>query len=278
MAIYLNSLPVDLNAKFPDGTFAFKVPKEEDDLGMSFLTWKYESEEELIALYFLVRQLRQCDPDRNLYLTMYYVPNARMDRTKYDDEVFTLKYFADFINSLQLTSVEILDPHSSVTPALLNNVRVLSAQPLIDEAIRHVGADDLVLFYPDEGAMKRYSSLLKMPYGFGVKYRAWRSGQIISYRIEGDIEFKGKKVLIVDDICCRGGTFYHAAKLLQQEGVSEINLYCTHCEETIFQGELLNSDMIHHIYTTNSLFDSTHPKITVFDCEKILLEHALGRR
>lgn len=277
MAIFLNSLPVDLSAKFPDGTFAFKIPNEEDDLGLSFLTWQYESEEELLALYYLVRRLRQCDPDRNLYLTMYYVPNARMDRVKYDDEIFTLKYFADFINSMQFTSVEILDPHSSVTPALLNNVRVLSAKPLIDEAVRCVGVDDLVLFYPDEGAMKRYSGLMQMPYGFGVKYRDWRSGQITSYRIEGDVDFKGKKVLIVDDICCRGGTFYHAAKLLQQAGASEINLYCTHCEDTIFQGELLQSDMIHHIYTTNSLLDLPDPKITLFDCEEILTKYALGQ-
>lgn len=269
MAISLDGYKVDILAKFPDGTFSFRVP-EYEDFGISFIEWRYEREEEALALYYLVRKLRECDPDRQLYLTMFYFPNARMDRVKNDDEIFTLKFFADFINSLRFSSVEILDPHSSVTPALLNNVKVLPVKPFIERAIDDTRCEDLVLFYPDEGAMKRYADLIQKPYGFGVKHRAWRTGKIIDYKIEGTVDFAGKSVLVVDDICCRGGTFHHAAKVLKAAGAEHIFLYCTHCENTIFMGELLDSDMIDHIYTTNSIFGDKHPKITVLDCSQAL--------
>lgn len=269
MAIFLNGERIDTSKKFPDGTFAFRVSAD-NAIGMSFIQWRYENDEEMLALYYLVRHLRCTDATYQVFLDMYYVPNARMDRVKANDEIFTLKYFADFINSLHFDTVYILDPHSSVAPALLNNAVTLPAYPFIDRAISEIGCDNLFLFYPDEGAMKRYSDIIKRPYGFGVKRRDWRTGKIEGLKIEGSIDFKDKDVLIVDDICCRGGTFYHSAKALKKAGAARIFLYCTHCEHAIFEGELLSSDMIDGIFTTDSIFDDTHQKITVFSCNEEL--------
>lgn len=270
MAISLNGKKIDLSKKFPDGTFAFRVP-DPGALGVSFVDWKYESDEELLALYYLVRHLRRAEVSHRILLTMYYVPNARMDRIKADDEVFTLKYFADFINALHFDSVYILDPHSSVTPALLNNCLSLPAYPFIDRALSELRSDNLVLFYPDEGAMKRYSERFKIPHGFGVKRRDWRTGKIEGLKIEGSADFKNKDVLIIDDICCRGGTFYHSARALKEAGAGRIYLFCTHCEHAIFDGELLTSDIIDGIFTTDSIFQDSHQKITVLPCHEILI-------
>lgn len=48
-----------------------------------------------------------------------------MDRVKNPDEVFTLKYFCEFINDLKFDVVYVNDPHSDVSMALLNNVKGL---------------------------------------------------------------------------------------------------------------------------------------------------------
>jgi ribose-phosphate pyrophosphokinase len=73
----------------------------------------------------------------------------------------------------------------------------------------------------------------------------------------------GRNVLIVDDICSKGGTFYHSAKRLKEAGAANIYLYITHCEQTIFEGELLKDDsLIKHIFTTNTIFLTEHNKIT----------------
>ena len=75
----------------------------------------------------------------------------------------------------------------------------------------------------------------------------------------------GKDVLIIDDICSRGGTFFYAAKALKEAGAKNIYLYVTHCENTILEGELLTCGLIEKVYTTNSIFTKEHEKIEVFE-------------
>jgi ribose-phosphate pyrophosphokinase len=114
--------------------------------------------------------------------------------------------------------------------------------------------------------MKRYSNLLNMPYVFGIKCRDWKTGEILGLEVKGNIEdIKGKNVLIVDDICSKGGTFYHSAKMLKELGANTVFLYVSHCEDSLYDGELLKTDYVDHIYTTNShLTRLTDEKITVF--------------
>ena len=63
------------------------------------------------------------------------------------------------------------------------------------------------------------------------------------------------KVLIVDDICSHGGTFFHAAKALKAAGAESVSLYVTNLERTVILGEMANTDgLVDHIYTTKSIF------------------------
>ena len=118
--------------------------------------------------------------------------------------------------------------------------------------------------YPDEGSMKRYSGMIKEPYVFGVKRRDWATGKILGLDIIGNSDLvKGQDILIVDDICSRGGTFYHTAKKLKEMGAGDIYLYVTHCENTVLEGDLLEGDLIKQMFTTGSIFTKQHPKIEV---------------
>lgn len=259
--IVLNNMIVKVT-NFPDGTSLIKGIS--DEYG-NFIDWYYESPDELVTLIYLTKHIKT--RENSVYLNMPYIPNARMDRVKSPDEVFTLKYFADVINSLGFTEVSVLDPHSYVSEALIDNIEVNTARGYIQRAIENFNPD--MLFYPDEGAMKRYSSLVKMPYAFGIKQRDWSTGQIKGLSLHGDI---AENVLIVDDICSKGGTFYYAAKALREAGAKDIGLYITHCENSIFNGtfgeerkNLLECGLIDKVYTTNSIFTKEHDKIEVFD-------------
>ncbi len=46
-------------------------------------------------------------------------------------------------------------------------------------------------------------------------------------------------------------------------GADEIYLVVTHCEDTIFDGDILKSDLITKVFTTNSILSKTHEKIEV---------------
>lgn len=246
---------------FPDGTLLMKCGPNRQSA--STITWLYESDAELFALYSLKKHLDCAIPewDGNLYLP--YIPNARQDRVKNQEDIFTLKYFAEIINSLEFKKVMVLDPHSYVSEALINNVIVQSPEEYIVQAGMSCEPD--LLFFPDEGAMKRYSGLLKTGYAFGIKKRDWETGQIQGLDVAGCVDkIKDSKILIVDDICSRGGTFYHSAKKLKELGAKEIYLYVTHCENTILDGDLLTSGLIEKVYTTNSIFTKENKKIEVF--------------
>ena len=101
---------------FPDGTMKLNITFFDDFIKIE---WYYDSENELLQLVYIVNHIHDISPDIKIYLIMPYIPNARFDRTVEVDEVFTLKYFVDIINSLNFDSVEVLDPHSHVSEALL---------------------------------------------------------------------------------------------------------------------------------------------------------------
>lgn len=83
---------------------------------------------------------------------------------------------------------------------------------------------------------------------------------------------KDKNILIVDDICSKGGTFYHSAQALKDAGAADIYLFITHCEDSIFKGSLLESGLIKHIYTTDSLGHDIlfNKQITVYKLQEII--------
>ena len=264
--IRINGNDIDIGS-FPDGTVSVKCdPQPYIKAGYAKLTWKYENDRELLALIYIVKHLRSHGIN-TIYLYMPYIPNARMDRVKNPEDVFTLKYFAEILNSLNLTQIEVFDPHSSVSEALIDHLYIYSPQPYILAAIdkfKSSSKNDLIMFYPDEGAGKRYSGMIQLPYSFGIKRRNWETGVIEGLDVAGAVDqIAGKDILIVDDICSRGGTFYHSAKKLKELGAKDIYLFVSHCEDTILEGELLEGDLIKRVYTTGSIFTKSHEKVEV---------------
>lgn len=242
--------------QFPDGTLLMKFDPNGDEFdsrGNMLVEWYYENDAELFSLICVKRHLDRIYPYSDAVLYMPYIPHARMDRVKSDEDVFTLKYFCEVINSLGFKVVHVRDAHSNVSLALLDNVVEEPINRFVKQAILQSRAD--ALFFPDEGAMKRYSGDFDMPYAFGMKKRDWETGKILGLDIINAENVKDKNILIVDDICSRGGTFFHAAKALKAAGAKSVSLYVTHCEKTIILGEMASTDgLVDHVYTTQSIF------------------------
>ena len=265
--IQCNGKQVDLR-HFPDGTLLVKELIQETD--KVTLTWLYENNEELVALYFLTKHI-QSKGIQNIALEMPYIPNARQDRVKAPEDVFTLKYFAEMINSLGFRSVTVLDPHSYVSEALINNIRIQTPKKYVERVLAQIEKESdkpILLYFPDEGAMKRYATMFDRPYVFGIKKRDWTTGDIKGLDVAGQTELiEGSTVLMIDDICSRGGTFYYSAKTLQELGAPNMYLYVSHCENTILEGDLLKTDLLQKVFTTNSIFTKEHERVEVFSYE-----------
>lgn len=264
--------------KFPDGTPRINLDVENikedeyDGRPCILIDWFYENNDEMFYLMLIKKHLERHLTNVDYYLFMPYIPNARMDRVKNDDEVFTLKYFCDFINSLNFSRVYVLDAHSDVSTALLNNCKNDNPRDYIKDAIRQI-SDDIVLYFPDAGAAKRYSDLFpEIMYCYGEKKRDWKSGKILGLDIRSNgIDLNGKTVLMIDDIIAYGGSLFYSANALKEAGVDKIYAYATHTENSILDREKgtliksLENNTVERLFTTNSLFSGKHDKITVLE-------------
>ena len=242
---------------FPDGTKLLKFDPARDEYT---ITWLYDNDEELFQLIALTKHLK--NKGCKVWLNLPYVPNARMDRVKNKEEVFTLKAFAETINWLGFEEVRIVNPHSTVSEALFDRVYVdfecvyQDVKRILQTSLSKID----VIFFPDEGACKRYSDLLAplgLPVAFGIKKRDWKTGKILGIDIAGYDELEGKNILMVDDICAYGGTFYYSACALKDKGANDISCYVTHLENSVMdkeKGKMIQGDLIKTIYATNSIF------------------------
>ena len=283
--------------RFPDGT---QMLLDFDDGVLHstvpiMIVWCYESDDEALTLMYLKKHLdNNYKPgDRaNVELFMPYVPNARMDRVKSDTEIFTLKYFCWFINSLGFDKVHIVDPHSIVSEALIDNVCVLRPSYIISKAIgKMLSLNDfeidkqcinlvrkLVIYFPDDGAYKRYKDLpcfKNFNCIYGKKERDWETGKILGIEIYAKNgskltnELENCNVLMVDDIISYGGTLAYSADKLKEMGAAHISAYATHVENSVLdeeKGTLLkryNDKIIDTVYTTNSIYHGNHPMVEV---------------
>ena len=264
--IKINSGKVDVT-HFPDGTQCIKFPEHITFSEFNTISWFYDSEEELFTLLSAVDYVNRIIGDKDLLmLEIPYLPNARMDRIKNQNENFSLKVFSNIINSLKFDIVSVYNVHSNVSEALINNIRPQLPEYDVRKSIELYKPD--VIFFPDEGACKRYSDLKSvkesgLPVAFGIKKRDWKTGKILGLDIVTDTDLTDKKVLIVDDICSAGGTFKFSAMKLKELGAKDVALYVSHCEDNIQNGDLLKTDLISKIYTTDSILHIKHDKIEI---------------
>ena len=261
--IKINNICVSIG-NFPDGTQNISF-ENIDVLKYNIIKWNYEGDNEIFTLMCCVDYIRRVNKSSTISLYLPYIPNARMDRIKDVSENFSLKVFAKFINSLHFDNVFVKNAHSNVSLALIDNVEDIGIESdlefvLLDLLKQNDVADDTIIFFPDEGACKRYSELpifsnYNFSFAFGIKKRDWKTGEILGYNIIGDVN--GKNVLIIDDICSAGGTFYNAGLKLKDLGVKKIDLYITHCENNISNGKLLSANSpINKIYTTKTIISN----------------------
>ena len=251
---------------FPDGTQSIEFSDDQPYYSTNEVEWFYDSDEEVFTLMCVVDMVRRISKNPRIKLWIPYLLNARMDRIKKPEQNFSLKVFANFINSLNFDKVVVYNVHSNVSEALIDNI--INIDPIfdVDDVISEYKPD--VIYFPDEGACKRYADLDSvkesgLPVIFGIKKRDFATGKILGLDVVSDIDLKEKKVLIVDDICSAGGTFKFSAMKLKELGASDVSLYVSHCEDNIQNGDLLKTDLVSKIYTTDSILHISDPKIQI---------------
>ena len=229
--------------------------------------WWFSKEDELIHLSQLKMLLDELHYYIPKLLYIPYLPYARQDKDTSNSDTFALTPFCGMLNRMSWDTIFAFDPHSDTAGRQI--ARFVSVAPTFN-LTPLIATHDVVIF-PDQGAYRRYRSDIEgKPYFVAEKVRDQQTGRITEYDIPNLTgQLKGKKVLVIDDLCDGGATFKLLANLFHNvknkvEKPVELNLYVSHGVFSKGLSGLLN--WYNRIYTTNStkhmskngIFDATY--------------------
>lgn len=214
----------------------------------------------ILRLLFLLAGLRDAGAAQRIVLVPY-LAFARKDRRTQSRDPVTTRYLAELLESAGATLLVGLDVHN---PAAFDNafripVVHLSAQPLFAAHLAATGGSlaDQVIASPDVGGVKRvqlFRELLQRQYGadlpmaFIEKRRA--SGRVSGGTVVGDV--RGRRALVLDDLCASGGTLIRAASALRAAGATAVTVIVTHAPLAAGLRALLQADGIDQVLVTDS--------------------------
>ena len=201
---------------------------------------------------------------KNIQLYTPYFMGARSDRRFTEGDANYLKQvICPIINSQKFESVTILDPHSDVLEACLDNFVKISNHDIVKQSLTAIdnkndAQDRIVLVSPDAGA---YKKIFDVAQKFGInkiitatKVRDVRTGKILHTEIPTLDQHEDLQYVIIDDICDGGRTFLELAKAIHDSRpTAKVYLVVTH---GIFSNGFLElSKEIEKIYCSNSYSD-----------------------
>jgi ribose-phosphate pyrophosphokinase len=204
-----------------------------------------------------------------IHLFIPYFPGARQDRVMVPGEPLTAKVYADLINAQNYSTVTVLDPHSEVVPALLNEVRVVGNEGFVSRCLGSM--KDFYLIAPDGGALKKIYKLSQAMGGIPVvecgKQRDLTTGKLSGFKVYQD-DLAAKACLIVDDICDGGATFLGLAAALKSHNAGTLFLAVTHGIFSKGTKELKNT--FQEVFTTDSFAIHEGLGVTVIPCKNFM--------
>jgi phosphoribosylpyrophosphate synthetase len=212
---------------FPDKTSqVWKVPYIDDlkDTDKVYVYWVFEQEAELIWL----GQLADLIMHPIIYI-IPYLPYARQDKYIRNHTCFASICFQSLFNDFSTNEdvVHTLDVHSERSYFYID-AKVINYIPYDEIKYLFEETNSNLMLLPDFGAFERYYEATPAKAAQCLKDRDQTTGKINSITLPNYVDFKNKRILIVDDICDGGATFIEIAKQLKEREVSKIALYITH--------------------------------------------------
>jgi ribose-phosphate pyrophosphokinase len=206
---------------------------------------------------------------KNISLYIPYCVGGRSDRKFVDGGINYIKtVIAPILNSQNYKEVIILDSHSDILEACINNFKKNTNVDLVRFALSLIdnkdGAQGRTAFIsPDAGALKKIYDLAKIFKAENVttasKVRDVLTGNIVRTELP-TMNLDGiEQIVIIDDICDGGRTFIELAKVIKQETNKPIYLIVSHGIFSAGIGEL--NIYFSGIFCTNSVKDINETNI-----------------
>jgi len=185
----------------------------------------------LMELLIMSDALRRSSASR-ITAVIPYFGYARQDRRTKARTPITAKLVANMMVEAGIERILTMDLHAAQIQGFFDiPVDNLYASPVFALDIKaqfKENLSDVMIISPDVGGVARARELAKRinaPLAI-VDKRREKPGEIAEMTVIGDV--KGKKCIIVDDICDTAGTLCKAAEVLIEHGATEVHSYISH--------------------------------------------------
>jgi len=185
----------------------------------------------LMELLIMTDALRRSSASR-ITAVIPYFGYARQDRRAKARTPISAKLVANLLTEAGVDRVLTLDLHAAQIQGFFDiPVDNLYASPIFALDIEHNfrgQLDEVMVVSPDVGGVARARDIAKRinaPLAI-VDKRREKAGEVAEMTVIGDV--KGRKCIIVDDICDTAGTLCKAAEVLMESGATEVHSYITH--------------------------------------------------
>jgi ribose-phosphate pyrophosphokinase len=178
--------------------------------------------ENLIELLVMLDAFKRSSASRVTAVLPYY-GYARQDKKDAPRVPITAKLVADLISAAGADRVLTMDLHAPQIQGFFDvPVDHLFAAPVLLDAIRELGVDDLMIVSPDAGGVERARAIAKrLGVGLAIVDKR-RTGPNVAEVMHIIGEVDGRNTLILDDIIDTAGTLTKTVEALKARGARRI--------------------------------------------------------
>ncbi len=246
--------------RFPDGEFYFRLDSDVKNKEVVVVQSGYpHPNSSLIEMFLIVDTCKRAGA-KKITLVVPYFPYARQDKIFKKGEAFSLRTMAKLLKKLGATKLITVDAHFRDDYKKYNLFGLdginLSAGP---ELVKYLKAKfklkNVHLISPDWGASEMIRNASKKTKSSSTVLKKVRKGD---YNVEmsGEVNVKGKNVVVLDDIISTGGTMARAIDKAKKSGAKKVFAAATH---GLFVGDALPllKKTATYVVTTDSIVNET---------------------
>ncbi len=241
--------------RFPDGECYVRINEKLDE---AIIVQNTYPDKNIIELFLLQDAAINAGAGKITVVIPYY-GYGRQDRVFEEGEAVSSEKMARLIEQ-DAEKVILVNPHKAyITNFFSIDAKICDGMPSLADYF--TGKVDAVIA-PDKGALemaKKASGIIKCDYNYFEKTRI--SGSEVKMEIK-DMEVRGKKLLVLDDIISTGGTMAKAVEMLKKQGAEEVHAACVHGLFINNADERIMNAGCSHIVSTDTI-ESSYSKTSV---------------
>ena len=214
----------------------------------------------LIELFLTCTALRERGVQR-ITLVAPYLCYMRQDAEFHPGEIVTQTIIGKWLGDLVDTVITV-DPHlhrvKHLSDAIPNTQTItLSAAPLMAEFLTTRPIPPL-LMGPDEESQQWVQSIAEQAnLDWAIARKVRRGDHQVKIQLP-EINFKGRRVVLIDDVASTGRTLANTAKLLKNSGADMVKCFITHPLFADDAEQALTNACITHIWSSDSISHSSN--------------------